>query len=178
MSMTPNSSETSYITVEQFLNRKDWRTVAQLVMDDGSQAAKEDLPTNENLLTILMGSSGEIESYLVASGRYSAEDLQAANGISQRYLQDIVADIAMWNLFCRRDAPGPPETVTLKKEDAWKKLGQLASGETVLTFQQVVDASVPTNEYLNNQDLKNLNLFSDSCRRALGVRNAFRRGPF
>jgi hypothetical protein len=145
-------------------------------MDNGTQATEDSLLTNENLLAILMESSGEVESALVASNRYSAEDLQSANGVSSAYLQGIVSDIAIWNLFCRRDGYNIPETVEKKKDDAWKKIESLKKGDTILSFTETGDASLPSNEYMEVPDLKNLNLFSDSCRRSLGVRNSFRRG--
>lgn len=173
---TPSSSQTSFITTAQFLNRKDWRAVAQLVMDDGTQATEGSLASNANLEAILMESSGEVESALVASLRYTSADLQAVNGISSSYLQGIVADIAMWNLFGRRPAQEPPEMVTMKKDDAWRRIDSLRNGETILAFVEVQEAGVPINEYMTPLSLNNNNLFSHSCERSLGIRNAYRRG--
>lgn len=178
MTMTPNGSLTSYISNEEFLTRKDWRTVGQLVNDDGTQMSHANLLTSTVLQTILEESSGEVESALVASARYSAQDLQSTNGVSREYLKGIIADIAMWRLFGRRPAPGPPETATLLNEEAWKKIEKLSNGEVVLSFQQVQEAGVPTNEFMTTPELKELNLFSDSCGRSLGIRNSFRRGSF
>ena len=178
MSGTPDSSQSSFITVAQFLNRKDWRAVAQLCMDDGTQATEASLATNQNLLTILMEASGEVESSLVASNRYSVADLQAVNGVSQTYLQGIVADIAMYKCFGRRDAPGPPETVMQQYAEALTKIENLRNGTTVLSFIENKEAGVATNEYMQVPDLLNLNLFSNSCSRSLGNRNAFRRKAF
>lgn len=175
---TPASSPNSYISVEQFLNMKDWRPVAQLSVDDGTQPDKTTLQTNQNLLSILMSSSGEVESYLVAGGRYTSADLQAVNGVSSAFLQQIVADIAMYNLFCRRGANGPPESVIAARDAAYALLDKLNDGKLVLAFTENIEAGIPVNQYMSNADLWNLNLFSNSIRRSLGKRNQFRRGYF
>lgn len=176
MALTPSSSDSSYITPAEFLKLKDWRTVAQLVMDDGTQTTEADLATNANLAAILMASSGEVESALVASSRYSAADLQQSNGVAKSYLQAIIADIAIWNLFSRRPAMLPPETVVEGKDRAWMRINKLQTGEGILPFTEVQEAGLPTSEFMSQADLKRLNLFSDNCRRSLGIRNQFRRG--
>lgn len=174
--MTPNSSSSSYITPEDFLILHDYRLFAQLIKDDNVMATEAETLASPKLAAALLGASGEVEVELVASQRYSVSDLQATNGASKQYLISIIADIAAYNLFGRRDGPGPPELVTMKYAEAREKLEKLRNGQVVLAFTQAEQAGVVTNEYMSKPELSELNLFSRSCQRSLGDRNAFRRG--
>lgn len=173
--MTPNSSQISFCTPEQFLLLNDWRFVAQLIMDDGSQATHAAVLTSPELAYILLCASGDVESALVSGGRYKSSDLQAANGASQAFLQKIVADIACCYLFDRRRAQDPPELVLRGCERAWEKVDKLISGELTLAFQEVQDAGVVDNEYMFAPDIINQNLFTTACKRSLGTRQGMLR---
>lgn len=178
MGQTPNSSTSSYITVDQFIMRHDYNAVAMLSVDDGSKPTQAELETNANLLQILMDASGMVEVALMTNERYSTVDLSAPNGVSQAYMQSIISDIAMYKLYCRRDAPGPPETVISNYNEALRKIDQLRTGDVVLSFAESQAAGIPTDEFMQIGDLFRDNLFSTACRRTLGIRNAFRRGIF
>jgi hypothetical protein len=172
---TPNSSSTPYLTVADFLTLKDVRVVGELVRDDGTQLTAAQLATDPNLLNILAAASGEIESALMASERYSTVDLSAPNGNSQVFLKDVAAKLAMYELYARRGAPAPPELVVAGYEQAQDRLAKLATGERVLAFAEVEQAGLPDDNFLNAGDIQRISRFTDSCGRIFGLRNDSRR---
>ena len=71
-------------------------------MDDGTQATLTQMETNARLAAALMAASGQVESALLASKRYSVADLEALNGASVQYLKQLVADLAFYKLLTAR----------------------------------------------------------------------------
>ena len=176
MGYSPNSNSTSYLSVEDFLKFHDKRAVGQLANDDGTQLSPSELASDPNLEIILMAASGQVESALFAAELYSAEDIASPNGNSKAFIQDIVARLAMYKLFQRRDAPEPPATVVAGYQEAVDQLQQLSSGNLILSFVQMEAAGLTINHFLTQQEIINLNQLTWNCRRGLGIPNALRRG--
>jgi len=175
MGYTPNSSSVSYLTVDEFLEFKDKRAVGQLVNDDGDQLSPSQLQDDPNLTKILLAASGRVEASLFAADLYSAEDIASPNGASKAFIQDIVARLAMYMLYGRRDAPEPPATVVAGYQEAVDQLANLANGSLILAFAQTEAAGLVINEFLTAQQIINLNQVSFACRRGLGLPNSIRR---
>ncbi len=173
---TPASSATSYCSVSQFLFFYDWRSVAQLVSDDGTQHTLASLSTDPNLGAILLAASGDVESSTFRGGRYQIDlsatppinDLAALTGASAASLQKLVADLAFGFLFERRPNPGvePPIAYQL----AVKKLESLASGELIFGLLENMAAGRQQHYVENVCDQMGRNTVTQQAHRYFGRR--------
>jgi hypothetical protein len=177
MAQTPASSPVAYITVDQFLTLKDNNAIGQLAVDNGQQLTPEEIETNARVLFVLSLASGDIESALLQSERYSTVDLAAFNGVSQNFLISIAADIAMFKLYGCRDGNIPPETTVDQYNKAQDKLQMLQNGQRVLSFVETIEAGVADNQFMSVPEIINDNLISTApnYQRVMGVRQALRR---
>ncbi len=145
MSITPLSTLTSYCSATDFLDRYDWRPIAQLMNDAISVAVTAanlaDTGTDEGrrLNKILLDCSGEIEASALIGGRYRPEDLQALTGASAAYLKRIVADLAIGRCYERRPQQNPWAQATAT---ARQLLNAIASGESIFGTEQAASASL------------------------------------
>lgn len=153
MAGTPVSATTPYITVAEFLDRYDLRTIGQLMHDDDTLPMSGDninltalLAELENtgtapgrrLYAILQDASGKLESSALAGERYTPEDLQALTGNQAEYLKRLVADLAVRTCYERRPTLfGPPPT---QSQEADAVLNAIAAGTMIFGLQEVMDA--------------------------------------
>lgn len=187
-SQTPNSSLVPYATNQDFLTRQDWSLVGQL-------AADVDPLTNQpmvyvyvdllnisstvglNVYTALLDASGDVEAAATRGLMYQPADLQGLVGASLAYLKRVVCDIAMMNLYDRRDGQNPPTNVEAKYKRAQEFLQQLVEGERVFGDLQDQEAGLPSNAFFSQQDLINNRLVTANYPRAFGIRvNQAQRG--
>lgn len=173
--MTPISSETPYAIAQDLLTRQDVGLVGQLCVDDGNVAsALQIVDTNtvagKNVLTALLDASGEIEYAATRGQRYAPQDLQQLTGASLGFLKRITCDIAMMNLYDRRDGQNPPENVVDKYKRAQEFMQQLVDGERVFGDLQNQQAGPASNAFFSQADLLNMRLASAVWPRAFGRR--------
>lgn len=143
---TPVSSLTPYATAADMLIRYDYTTVGQL-LTDGRGTSTPDIslilnpaqPEGAKLQTLLMRSSGLVESAAMMGGKYKPTDLQALIGNQLELLKSIVCDLTIFELYKRRpnlDAPIPP---AYREAQSW--LSALEDGTTIFGLQENIDAT-------------------------------------
>lgn len=134
MPLTPASSSTPYITVDEFLRRYDLRTIGDLVSDSETRLNQSQLQSSQALLDILADAAGEVESAALADGRYTKEDLAALTGVSLQFLKRLVSDLTLWYLYQRRpDRAGP---IPPQAQDARNLIALLRSGDRIFVFTE------------------------------------------
>ncbi len=173
---TPASSATSYCSPSQMEFYYDWRSIAQLVSDDGTQHTQASLLTDANLGAILLAASGDVESACFRGGRYvinlaatpPINDLAALTGASANLLQKLVADIAFGFLFERRPNPGvePPLAYQL----AIKKLDDLGEGKYIFGLVENMTAGRQQHYVENVCDQMGRNTVTQQAHRYFGRR--------
>lgn len=134
---TAASGAASYCSVAVCLEFYDYRTVADLVSDDGARHTLASLTADVNLNAVLQAASGRVESACFRGNKYlinptavpPINDLLTLTGNSQFLLQKLVADLAFGFLFERRPQidSEPPMSYQL----AMKTLDDLESGKLV-----------------------------------------------
>lgn len=168
MAKTVATNASSYLSVAEFLKRFDWRVVADLVSDDGTRLAEASLPANTNLLAILDDASGDVESAAMMGGKYSAADLAALTGVSQKKLFRIIADLAICYLYERRPDREMKSPASMDRTQAW--LEKLVEGTRIFGFQETVDASVLDHDTETTDHVEARNLPTYIARRMFGTR--------
>jgi hypothetical protein len=107
--------------VNEFLKRKDWSIVAQLVSDAGATPPTQvQLLTDANTIAALDSASGDFQAGATAMGRYTDASLAAiasgADSPGQALMFDCVSDLAMMKLYRRK-----PQLIPDQIHDAWLK---------------------------------------------------------
>lgn len=176
MGQTPFSSATPYLTAAQLLQFKDARAVGQLCEDSNTQLSPTQIASDPNVAAALSAASGMAEMFLLGSQRYTPTDIQNLNGVSQQFLQSLLADITMYKLYGRRDAPMPPETVVQQYEKAIENLTKLSTGELILSFLEAASAGTAEDVDLGPSQILTRNLLSSRSQRAIGPRYNIRGG--
>ncbi len=173
--MTPNSSLVPYASAADLLSRQDVGLVGQLCVDNGQVATAADIidPLTVggfNVLTALLDASGEVEYAATRGERYQPSDLQQLTGASLGFLKRVTCDIAMMNLYDRRDGQNPPQNVLEKYKRAQEFLQQLVSGERVFGDLENQSAGPPKQAFFTSQDLIANRLASATWPRMFGRR--------
>ncbi len=146
--MTPLSASSPYLTVAEFGDRYDLRTICQLLHDDddepGDYAAIYAELTNtatdagRRLATILSDVSGKLESAVFSRGQYTPNALATLTGNSLAYLKRVVADLAVRPCYERRPTKAPPMPQGADEADA--VLNALAAGTNIFGLAEVAEA--------------------------------------
>lgn len=150
----------AYATVAQLLNRKDHRTIGDLVSDDGSQVSEAALASNAKVTAALDDASGMIDAALLAGSRYTTAQLAALTGNSQAYLIRITCEIAVALLYDRRplyDVDGFKKAMELSEAH----LERLRKGEHVFDVIEVQESGVPSTVAPSVVEVNNLHLLRD-----------------
>lgn len=148
---TSASATTPYVTAAQFFQfytsslaadvlraTPDAPRPSYLAMLDSTN------PAGAKLLVFLSRGAGEIEAACAIARRYSPEDLQALGGMSAVLLRGLNAARSMWGLYQRLkpgsarpdDCPGAKESESLLRD--------LRDGQKVFTFEETMDAGLPS----------------------------------
>lgn len=101
-------------------------------------------PAGAKLLVFLSRGAGEIEAVCAIARRYSPADLQALSGMSATLLQGLNAARTMWALY-QRLKPGsarPEDCPGAKESEAM--LRDLRDGQKIFTFEETMDAGLPS----------------------------------
>jgi len=135
--------DTSFVTVQQLLDRYDRRTVAQLLSDDNEQVPTADLVTNQKLLAILQDATGEFRSALTVGFQYADDDLDALALERNPVIVRLISALAMGYLYERRGI-GVPDATDKTIRWAREQLVELQKGRKVLDVVANKIAQNPT----------------------------------
>jgi hypothetical protein len=166
------------MSVIDFLERKDNRSVAQYLSDDPKNPIDwTTLAANppQSLLDIIMSACGMLESAVLRSKIYQVSDLQILNGASSAYVKDILSSITMYMIMSRRTGPAPSEVVINNYETAIKALEDLSNGVRIFSFSETARAGLPVNYQMQYWDRWTDNYVTQRYNRVFGTRQADRR---
>jgi hypothetical protein len=93
-------------------------------------------------------------------------------------MKKIISNIAMMNIYTRRDGPNPAETTVHNYEAAVQALNDLAAGVRIFGFVQTQEAGLPKNYEFQSQDFINNNMVTARWLRMFGLRQDMRRKMF
>lgn len=150
----------SYATPAQMLQRKDARTLGDLVADDDRQVDATDLLTDANLQAALDDASGDIEAALLVGGKFTPAQLAALTGNSQKHLIRICCEVAMFHLLNRRPSSNPEQWETYQKIRE-STLDPLRKGINVFNIEANIEAGVVSQRVPTVTDYEELNLWRD-----------------
>lgn len=170
---TPVSNSTAYITAAELLVFVDFRTLSDLCSDDNGRPLKSDFTDSTTVLgattvAILKAASGYVEMACLNGGRYTPDDLAGLTGNQAQALKKIVANLALWDFYCRRPDPGMPEPPQCA--EANRLLDAIASGEKIFGIQETIDAGHAELTIETPQDVVARNLITYQSERMLGRR--------
>jgi len=165
---TPLSGASSYCTTAEFLQRVDWRSIADYCSDLSVKLTREALLTNEVLLAALQAASGKVESACTVAARYSPDDLAALTGNSAQLLKTVITGLAIWEIFQRR--PEKSAELPMRTKEAESYLDRIRLGERVFGIQEVMEAGNVTNRVMDEGRWQTLNLTTNQARRFFGTR--------
>lgn len=173
---TNASNSTTLLSVTEFLKRCDWRTVAQLVSDTLTAVTLGSLASDENLLAALVDASGDVESFAVQGGRYSAADLAALTGVTQKKLFRLITRLTVIYLYERRPL------IELPKPWYWdetlKALERLRTGENIFATEEHIDAGKLDQHHDTRQTVDDDRpMITSEASRFFGLRQVRRRMP-
>jgi hypothetical protein len=146
--MLPESTAVPYLDARTLLRVVDWRIVADLAYSqDGPRPTRMSLidqtrDTGQFVFEHLMAACGQLESCLVAGGRYCVADLQRLNNTLAGgiYLRRICGALTVWSMaWSREPGSADPDHVPGAKA-ALAVLEQLRKGETILPFVETARA--------------------------------------
>lgn len=169
MAKTPITNSGTYLPVNEFLKRADYRLVGDLVSDNEQvRVPLGALGTDANLRAALVDASGVFEAAVFKGMRYSLEDFKALpNGSpGQALMYMIIADIAMVRLFDRRPTMANPEIILRAAQ--WLK--SLGNGEEIFPFQETAETGVMLADKETPQDVTNRNGLTNITRFGFGRR--------
>lgn len=171
MPQTSASATTPYVTAAQFFTfyapslaadvlraTPDAPRPSYMAMLDSTN------PAGAKLLVFLSRAAGEVEAACAIARRYSPLDLQALAGMSATLLQGLNAARAMWGLY-QRLKPGsarPEDCPGAKESEAM--LRDLRDGQKIFTFEETMDAGLPTVQPANPNMLLTPNVVARAYR--------------
>lgn len=173
---TSASGSEPYASPADYLARVDVGLTGDLVRDDGTRASPAQLLTDPNLAAALADASGMVEAEALASGRYTAADLQALAGNSEALLKRIVCGLAVQCLRWRRGIAESSEYPLYAEALKW--LEALHEGRAIFAFSETINAGLPVTERMQPFDyLYNLPTLVTNNSRYWGLRANRRGGP-
>jgi len=152
---------TAYATPADMIERYDVRPIGDLVADNGVSVDAVGLATNTKLLTALADASGEIDSALMAGGRYSVDQLAALTGNSLSYLKRLTCELARIDLLERRMELGNSEEFGKFTKLTYDKLERLRTGENLFNLPESIKASLVSASGPSTLAIEQLNLIRD-----------------
>lgn len=171
MPQTNASSTTPYCTAAQFFTFYQSSLAADVLRASPDAPRPSYLamldpanPAGAKLLVFLSRGAGEIEASCAIARRYSPADLQALGGMSTVLLQGLNAARSMWGVYQRlkpgsarpEDCPGAKESEALLRD--------LRDGQKIFTFEQTMDAGLPTVQPANPNMLLTPNVVARAYR--------------
>mgnify|MGYP000599987038 CR=1 FL=1 len=152
----------AYAAATDLTARYDWRSIADLVLDNGTAAVNQAAVESSAIVaTALDDASGEVETSLKRGGRYSTANLAAVSGNSLALLKRITCKIAFWYLWERRPSWAENDQYDQAKGDARRFIEQLRSGELVFDLDDQKDAGNIETSGPTRLNLDSMNLMRD-----------------
>lgn len=153
-----------YVTVPEFLKRFDPRDVGDLASDNAKQVTEVELVAgNENLAVCILDASGDIDSALLAGGKYTTDELEGLAGNALAKLRRMCSEITMSYLLDRRP-DFSPERMELYDKVRSRHLEKLRRGENVFNLADHVTAGAVSVDGPTTQKYDDLNLMRDRVR--------------
>lgn len=121
-------AQTRYITVAELAEAFDTRKLGQLSSDTGTPATVNE--SNAILLNCIERASGEVQSYAMRGGLYTASDLDDLNTNDDWMLKGLVSALAMGHLHTRRGM-ALPDDIQGAVTQARQTLEDLRDGQVV-----------------------------------------------
>jgi hypothetical protein len=143
MTMTPQSSGTTYLPAAEFLKRTDVATVGDLCGDNRVRIAPTALVTDPNLAAALLDASGELESACMVGQKYQPADIAAlvANvSAGQAKVYRLLTAITKVFLVERRPGANVPEEFMAGVDRAVAQLEAIAKGTMIFSFTEAAEA--------------------------------------
>jgi len=141
-----------YATGDDLVAYFDARTIGQSLLDTGSAVSAASVAAHPAIERFLRLASGAVNSALMASKRYTSDDLTGLTDQAAEHLKQITCDIAMYHISRRRIDTNPDRTESLRKV-AESHLERLRKGEIILEVDEVKDAGVMDHATLTQSDL-------------------------
>lgn len=129
-----------YATGADLIERYDVDLVGDLATDDRETLDRSTVATHPHVLTALEDASGELDSALLAGGRYTAEQLSSLTGSSESYLKSIVCGLTMVALHERRPEAVDAATIERLTKRATEAIRALRRGENVFGLPEHIEA--------------------------------------
>lgn len=170
-----DTSPISYATPDDLLARYDSRTIGDLASDDNRRLTREEIIASPIVRSILQDASGIVESYCIAGGRYTHEDLLSLTGNAKNLLIRLVCDIAYLLLKDRRGYVNdqPNNEIITRTSTA---LTKLRNGELLFGYSKNIEASVSRTSTKPAAIIRFFNpTATDLAVRLFGLRSPFRR---
>ncbi len=175
MPPTPSTGSSGYADGAAFVERFDYRTARQLLVDaepGDTPLTRAQVVASERLAIHLAGASGEIEAAVLVGKRYqitdSRNDLADLEGNSAEYLKDIVCTLAAERLFRRR--PDLLKEIGEDVKQAREAVEKLAQGHLTFGWVENMDAGVLDHHVETVADEVARNGLTIHARRLLGRR--------
>jgi phage gp36-like protein len=152
-------SDQAYATGADLIARYDIDLVGDLATDDRETQDRDLVATSPKVLVALEDASGEVESSLLAGGKYTVAQLAGLSGLARSHLKAIVCGLAMARLYQRRPEAADGEMIDRLTKDSRDALLAIRRGENVFGLQEEIDASVISTggpsvvDYENRNDL-------------------------
>ncbi|MCD0459106.1 phage protein Gp36 family protein [Roseiconus lacunae] len=131
----------AYATSEDLVARYDIDLIRDLATDREG-ATRTDVVTEPRVEIALGDASGEVETALLAGGRYSVEQLQGLTDNSLNHLKQIVCGLAMAALYQRRPESAEQEYIDRITKNSRDAIQALRRGENIFGLTETVSASV------------------------------------
>lgn len=142
-----------YATGDDLVAYFDAKTIGMMLLDNGTSVAASSVATHPSIDRFLRLASGAVNSALMASKRYSADDLTGLTGESEELLKQITCDIAMYHIARRRMDVQPERTEALRKI-AEGHLERIRKGELILEVDAVMEAGIIDHAVLTQAEMQ------------------------
>jgi len=142
----------SYATGDDLVAYYDAKTIGMMLLDNGTSVAAASVADHAVVARMLLLASGSVNAALMASKRYTADDLTTLSESSAEHLRQVVCDVAMYHLSRRRMDTNTDRTEAMRKL-AEAHLERLRKGELILEVDAVKDAGVIDHATLTQADL-------------------------
>ncbi len=150
----------AYATGIDLVDCFDVDLIGDLAQDTREPIEPTMVKTHPNVLRMLGQASGEIDTALIAGGRYQPEQLAALTGNSQAHLVRITCTIAMALLFKRRPSQAMVDLAKPFYDDKEKYLKDLRTGQNLFNIAENKAASTIELQTVTAVEIDTLNLLT------------------
>ena len=150
----------AYATGTDLVDCFDVDLIGDLAQDTREPIEASTVKTHPNVLRMLGQASGEIDTALIAGGRYQPSQLASLTDSSRDHLIRVTCTIAMALLFRRRPSQAMAELAKPFYDDKEKYLKDLRTGQNLFNIAENKAASVIELQTVTAVELDTLNLLT------------------